>query len=242
MRLLEQWRDDWGVLRAMLRGMPRSGAQQVRLEHFYGQQAADYDRFRQRLLPGRSELIAALPIEPGVRIVELGAGTGSNVGLFSPAQQQYSQFELVDLCRPLLAEAQRAHGHKGNVQLIEADASTYQPKQPADLVLMSYSLSMMPTPEAVVANALRMLRPGGLLAVVDFYLSEARVAPNRVQHNAFERLFWSRWFAHDGVMLGPQRLSLLQASFGDIVLSERRHRLPYLPLLRVPYFLFRGRA
>ncbi|MBD8526249.1 class I SAM-dependent methyltransferase [Pseudoxanthomonas sp. CAU 1598] len=226
----------------MLRGMPNSGPQQRRLEHFYSKQAADYDRFRQRLLPGRSELIASLPIALGARVVELGAGTGSNVGLFSPMQQRECQFELIDLCRPLLAEARRAHADKPNVRLIEGDAVTWQPDQPVDLVLMSYSLSMMPAPDLVVANAMRMLRPGGLLAVVDFYLSSAKAEPGRAQHSLAERLFWSRWFAHDGVVLGAERLALVQDACRESVLSERRHRLPYLPLLRVPYFLFRGQA
>lgn len=242
MRLLSQWRDDWGVLRQLLRGMPRAGDQQSRLEGFYAKQAADYDRFRQRLLPGRAELIASLTLPAGSRVVELGAGTGANLQFFSEVQRRNCHFTLVDLCRPLLAQARAAYCGIDNVDVIEADASTYEPERKVDLVLMSYSLSMMPEPEAVLRNARRMLRSGGMIAVVDFYLSDPKRPVGRVQHLWWERQFWLRWFAHDGVMLSSERLHLLTHTCLESQLSEGRYGLPYLPLLRVPYFLFRGRV
>jgi len=45
-------------------------------------------------------------------------------------------------------------------------------------------------------NALAMLKPGGVLGVVDFHYS--------TQHAAFTRAFWQRWFARDGVRLDPE--------------------------------------
>lgn len=64
---LESLRSDLAVLRQLLRGMPREGDHAQRLVGFYGQQAEHYDRFRERLLPGRAELIAALHLAPGTR-------------------------------------------------------------------------------------------------------------------------------------------------------------------------------
>src|SRR5258706_8024150 len=59
-RFLDTMRSDFGVLRAMLRGIPQSGTHAENLQSFYGTQADDYDRFRERLLQGRAELITRL--------------------------------------------------------------------------------------------------------------------------------------------------------------------------------------
>ena len=50
-----------------------------RLESFYSKQAHGYDSFRERLLQGRRELCAKLPLQPGMHWVDLGAGTGANL-------------------------------------------------------------------------------------------------------------------------------------------------------------------
>jgi S-adenosylmethionine-diacylgycerolhomoserine-N-methlytransferase len=90
-------------------------------------------------------------------------------------------------------------------------------------------------------NALSLLRPGGLLGVVDFYVSEASPPAGATRHGAFDRFFWPRWFAHDGVRPCPDHLRRLQELLPDHVVEERRAPVPYLPGLRVPYYLFIGR-
>lgn len=86
-----------------------------------------------------------------------------------------------------------------------------------------------------------MLRPGGTLGVVDFYVSSADPGPGLVRHGPFTRRFWPRWFAHDGVRLSPAPLAYLRALVPDHRLYERRAPVPYLPGLRVPYYIFVGR-
>ena len=100
---------------------------------------------------------------------------------------------------------------------------------------------MIPNWRAAIANALAMLKPGGTLGVVDFYVSTANPAPGGVRHGLFTRAFWPRWFAHDGVRLTPEPLELLRHVLPDHQLSERMGSLPYVPLLRVPYYIFVGR-
>src|SRR5579859_4408839 len=77
----------------------------ARLESFYGGQAESYDSFRQRLLPGREELIRLLELpEEGVW-VDLGGGTGANLEFARDRVKSLSQVHLVDLCAPLLQVA-----------------------------------------------------------------------------------------------------------------------------------------
>ena len=91
-----------------------------------------------------------------------------------------------------MAQARQRVAGRANVEVVEADATAWQPGQPADLVLLSYALSMMPSWRGVIANARRMLAPGGRIAVVDFYVSAATPAPGLSRHGLFTRaLLWA---------------------------------------------------
>jgi S-adenosylmethionine-diacylgycerolhomoserine-N-methlytransferase len=230
------------TLLRLVRGLPRGGSHRERLQAFYAPQARDYDRFRERLLHGRAELIEWLAPPPGARVVELGAGTGANLAFFGQRLSRLASLELVDLCPALLDRARERARGIANVRVVEADATTYRPPEPVDCVYFSYALTMIPDWREALDNALAMLRPGGRLGAVDFYVSDAGPAPGTARHGTATRLFWSRWFAHDGVRLDPGHLRRLRALLPDHRRAERRGRVPYLPGLRVPFYLFAGRV
>jgi S-adenosylmethionine-diacylgycerolhomoserine-N-methlytransferase len=127
------------------------------------------------------------------------------------------------------------------VQVVEADATCYRPAEPVDCVYFSYSLSMIPQWRAALANAHSMLRPGGLLGCVDFHVARAAPPAGWARHGPLARRLWPLWFAHDGVHLDPERLPTLVQSCETVHRSEHLAPLPYLPGLRVPYFVFVGR-
>lgn len=232
---------DARILLQLLRGQSASGTHAERLQAFYAPQAARYDAFRERLLHGRQELIDSLDLPAGATLVELGGGTGRNLAFFGERLAGFAHVDLVDLCPALLDEARKRTADWPNVSVVEADAVTWQPAAPVDAVYFSYSLTMIPDWRGAIDNALAMLRPGGLLGVVDFYVSDVCPAPGLVRHGALTRAFWPRWFGHDGVQLDAQRLDYLRHLLPDHQLAERRAPVPYLPLLRVPHYRFVGR-
>lgn len=229
------------ILLQLLRGQPRRGTHQERLQAFYGPQASHYDAFRERLLHGRRELIERLDLPAGARVVELGGGTGRNLLFFGERLSGFAQVELVDLCPAMLEEARKRFALQPNVRVVETDAVGYRSPMTPDCVYFSYSLTMIPAWRAAIDNAFSMLAPGGVLGVVDFYVSEPIPAPGAVHHDAFTRFFWPRWFAHDGVRPNPEHLRHLRELLPDHCLEERLGPVPYLPGLRVPYYLFVGR-
>lgn len=232
---------DLRILLSLLRGLPRDGSHAEKLQAFYGPQADHYDAFRERLLAGRRELVQMLAPPGGAHVVELGGGTGQNLDYFGEGLARLGSVEIVDLCSALIARARERAAKRPNVRVVEADATTWRPDEPADVVYLSYALTMIPDWRAVIDNAIAMLRPGGLLGVVDFYVSAADPAPGCVRHGAFTRFFWPRWFAHDGVHPNPDHLARLREALPDHVKHERRASVPYLPGLRVPYYIFVGR-
>jgi S-adenosylmethionine-diacylgycerolhomoserine-N-methlytransferase len=222
---------DARILWQMLRGVPRRGSHAQRLQQFYAPQAQGYDAFRERLLHGRRELIERLPAAPGARVIELGGGTGRNLEFFGARLATLASFEVVDLCPALLGVARRRLQHCRNVLLVEADAAEYRPAHAPDCVYFSYALTMIPDWRRAIGNAIGMLAPGGALAVVDFHLPDRGLASR----------FWRAWFGHDGVWLSAEQLPYLRDRLDVVFCEERRGAVPYLPGLRVPYYLFLGR-
>lgn len=213
-----------------------------RLQRFYAPQASRYDDFRDRLLHGREELVARLAPPPGSTVVELGGGTGRNIEFLGARMLSLERVEIVDVCPALLSQAgERCARWPEVARAVQADAATYVPERPADCVFFSYSLTMMPDWRAALANALRMLRPGGLLGVVDFYVSGPAPATGHVRHHPLERWFWQKWFAHDGVHLSVEHLDALEQCTDPVHRGEHKGDIPWLPALKAPYYVFVGR-
>lgn len=240
MPLLERLRNDFVVLRQLVRGMPRDKPQAQQLQAFYGPQAAHYDEFRDRLLPGRAELIGRLPLCDGAYVVELGGGTGRNLDFFGAGLDAIERIEIVDLCEALLDVARTRANGRANVRVIEADATKYRPERSADCVYFSYSLTMIQNWRSALTNAWAMLKPGGAIGVVDFCVPMTSATKMRALQ-PIESTFWKRWFAHDGVRLNPDHRAMLRQLFPQNQIIERRARVPYLPAAMVPYYLFIGR-
>jgi S-adenosylmethionine-diacylgycerolhomoserine-N-methlytransferase len=242
MSRLEALRGEAAVLARLLRGMPRRRTHAQSLAAFYGAQSEHYDRFRERLLQGRAELVANLPLPPAARIVELGGGTGRNAEFLGARLADVASYEVVDLCTPLLALARLRARRIPQLHAIEADATQWRPVQPVDAVILSYALTMIPDWRAAIDNAIAMLKPGGALGVVDFHVSPARAEPGCAQHGVATRRFWPAWFRHDGVRLDERHLPMLRRLLPLHEVVEDRAPVPWLPLARVPYYRFVGRV
>jgi S-adenosylmethionine-diacylgycerolhomoserine-N-methlytransferase len=222
----------------------RGSSHAARMESFYAGQADAYDGFRRRLLQGRRELWQRLGVPEGGVWVDLGAGTGSNLEFFSEELAKLHRVYLVDISPSLLAVARTrvAECNSTNVEVVEADATRFQPEcGSVDVVTFSYSLTMIPDWFAAVDNALSMLKPGGRIGVVDFYVSRKHPEPAQKRHGWLTRAFWPLWFGGDNVFPSPDHVPYLHHRFEPVAFEELRARVPYLPLGRVPYYLFVGR-
>jgi S-adenosylmethionine-diacylgycerolhomoserine-N-methlytransferase len=220
------------------------GTHQEYLERFYRPQAPHYDAFRSRLLHGREELFGALPIPDGGVWVDVGAGTCSNLECLGDRVPRLGRVIAVDLAESLLAIGRRrclALGWR-NVEFVVADASSAALLDgvTADVVTFSYSLTMIPDWRAALARAHALLRPGGHIGVVDFYVSRRRPPTGWARHAWLTRRGWPAWFAWSRVRLHQEHLPTLAGLFEPASRDEGTAPVPYLPGLRVPYYRFIG--
>ncbi len=216
----------------------------ARMESFYAGQADAYDDFRRRLLQGRQELWNAIEVPQGGVWVDMGGGTGANLEYFGDRLDQLSKVYVVDLSRSLLQVAKRRIAERGweGAEAVEADATTFRPPEgAADVVTFSYSLTMIPDWFAAIENALAMLKPGGRIGVVDFYVSRKYPADGLRRHSWFTRTMWPIWFGWDNVFPAPDHVPFLHHHFDVERFEEHRAKVPYIPLIRTPYYLFVGR-
>ncbi|KAG5937248.1 hypothetical protein E4U59_004493 [Claviceps monticola] len=108
----------------------------------------------------------------------------------------------------------------------------------ADLVTMSYSLSMIPDYYSVIDSVISLLSPNGIFGVVDFYVQNKADYSFRNytggaldRHvNALSRMFWLAWFDLDRVALEPGRRDYLEYKFGTVLnVNDRNKALGYIP-------------
>ncbi|HEY6564524.1 MAG TPA: class I SAM-dependent methyltransferase [Pirellulaceae bacterium] len=238
------WTSDLKVLYHLAVKPVRGGSHAERMESFYAGQADAYDDFRKRLLQGRRELWGSIPVPPDGTWVDFGGGTGANLEYFGDSIQALRRVYVVDLASSLLevASARARRAGWSQVSPVAADATTWTPPDGlVDVVTFSYSLTMIPDWFAAVDNARRILKPGGYLGVVDFYVSRKHAGEASRQHGVFTRWGWPAWFSLDNVFPSADHIPYLKRHFVVEHFEEGRARVPYLPLARVPYYRFVGR-
>ncbi|HDP89918.1 MAG TPA: class I SAM-dependent methyltransferase [Thioalkalivibrio sp.] len=110
-------------------------------------------------------------------VLLIGVGTGLDFP-FLPTGPRYTG---VDLTPAMLARARRrAERHDLAIALEEADAHALPfADQGFDAVVMHLIVAVVPEPERALAEAARVLRPGGRLLILDKFLAPGQRAPVR---------------------------------------------------------------
>ena len=215
-----------------------------RMESFYKGQATAYDDFRRRLLQGRQELWRDLVVPEDGVWVDMGGGTGSNLNFFGDDIAKLKQVYIVDLASSLLKVAKQRANERGwhNVTPVKDDATKFRPPEgTADIITFSYSLTMIPDWFTAIENAWGILRAGGRIAVVDFYVSRKHPDENDARHGWLTRKGWPVWFNMDNVFPSPDHVPFLKRHFITEQFSEHRAKVPYIPFFRTPYYRYVGR-
>jgi len=162
--------EDDPVLAADRRGAARVLAERARIaSESFRRKGADWDEMRALDLPAADVEAAVLRLLPGPRLgrmLDIGTGTGRMLELLAP---RISAGLGVDASRGMLAlaRARLAKAALAHCAVRQADMYRLPLSGGYDVVLLQMVLHYAEDPDAALAEAARVLAPGGRLVVVD---------------------------------------------------------------------------
>ena len=159
---------------------------------YFRDHAADWDRIRALHVAERDVEAAmreALGVGPFKLFLDFGTGTGRSLELFA---DRYERGLGLDVNQSMLAlaRAKLTTAAFGNAQVRHGDIyNLAMPDRVADAIVMHQVLHYLSEPQRAIAEAARVLAPGGRLLIVDF-------APHDLdflrENHAHERLGFAR--------------------------------------------------
>jgi phosphatidylethanolamine/phosphatidyl-N-methylethanolamine N-methyltransferase len=124
--------------------------------------------------PGRDAAIRQLDLQRSDSVLEVGIGTGLNLPLYPPT----CKLTGIDLSQEMLDKAvERVETlAMPNVTLKVMDAQSMDfGDDEFDKALATYTISAVPDPVAVLREMRRVVKPGGILVILNHFRSERRV-------------------------------------------------------------------
>ncbi|MCB0261554.1 MAG: class I SAM-dependent methyltransferase [Calditrichaeota bacterium] len=117
----------------------------------------------------RKKAVNAMALQRGDTVVDIGCGTGLNFPLLQHVVGEKGKIIGVDLTDAMLKRARQRIKKEGwtNVELVQADAATFQFTEQVDGIISTFALSMMPDLNKIVENGASSLSPGSRWVVLD---------------------------------------------------------------------------
>ncbi|UXH77860.1 class I SAM-dependent methyltransferase [Roseateles amylovorans] len=137
------------------------------LSALYARRAPIYDLELLPVAPLRREAIAALALEPGQTVLDVGCGTGLSLPDLAQGVGPQGRIVAIEPCDAMMARARRRVAelqHAPRMHWIETPAEsasldTWLPPASADAALFFFTHDVLQQPQAL-AQAMRALKPG----------------------------------------------------------------------------------
>jgi len=196
----------------------------TRSQEFFSTAAGQWDRLREELFGRRADLLGLLGLmDPAWSVGDLGCGTGQISESLAPFVRRVV---AVDSSPAMLGAARGRLAATGNVEVRAGELESLPVDDgELDAALLFLVLHYVAEPAAALAEACRVLRPGGVLLVVD-------MAPH-------DREEYRQAMGHVWLGFGPEQLDAWMRGAG--LGSVRYVPLPADPAAKGPT-LFAARA
>lgn len=162
----EEVRESVPALRDRERARAVRADRRARSREFFASQAGRWDEIRDELFGGRSEWLPLLAlVSPDWTVGDLGVGTGHFSALVAPLVSRVvgvdASEEMLEAAGARLEGVENVDLRRGELESLPVDDESL------DLAVMLFVLHYVVEPADALAEARRVLRPGGRLVVVD---------------------------------------------------------------------------
>jgi ubiquinone/menaquinone biosynthesis C-methylase UbiE len=147
-----------------------------------GHEAAEFERLylQGRVLgPATRTLLAVAGVRPGMRVLDLGSGVGDVAFVAADLVGPEGEVLGVERSPEAVARANDRARQAGisNVRFTQADIHDPAPDGPFDALIGRLVLMYVADPAAVLKSQLAVLRPGAVIAPIEFDVSTGRSVP-----------------------------------------------------------------
>jgi ArsR family transcriptional regulator len=204
----------WKLTRAQLVGKPGVEQDARRLERvlarrsaasqqFFAASAGQWDRLREELFGGDFVWRALVGLLPDSWVMgDLGCGTGAVMSILAPHVARVigvdASDEMLAAAESRLAGVSNTEVRRGTLEALPLDAASL------DAATMMLVLHHLPSPALALAEAARVLKPGGRLLIVD-------MAPH--EHGEYRQQMGHVWLGFSEEQI---RRLLVQAGFARV--------------------------
>src|SRR5687768_17114761 len=161
--------------------------------------------------------IERLRLASGERVLIVGAGTGLDID-FLPSNAHVTAIDVTPAMLKQLERRAAGSGRSVLARIMDARQLAF-PDSSFDAVVMHLILAVMPQPERGLREAVRVLKPGGRVAVFDKFLrDEERPSLKRRLLNAFAKPLFSDLNRQLGPLIAGTPLAIEldePVAFGD---------------------------
>jgi ArsR family transcriptional regulator len=163
----------------------------VKSQEFFASAAGQWDRMRSELFGARPELYALLGLlDASWTVADLGCGTGQLAEAIAPFVQRVIGVDessaMLRAARARLHAVENAEVRPGTLEALPLDTRS------VDVAVLSLVLPYVADPVPALAEAFRVLRPGGKALIVDMLPHE---------HEDYRQTMGHLWLGVDGAQL-----------------------------------------
>ncbi|PWT74553.1 MAG: SAM-dependent methyltransferase [Proteobacteria bacterium] len=148
---------------------------QRQIERVYGNYAGVYDKVFGRIFQqSRETAVRRLRLDSDERILEVGVGTGLSLPLYP----SHCEVVGIDFCASMLGEARQRVERLGlnRSELFQMDAGSMTFADDSfDTVVAMYVMTVVPDPRKVLAEMIRVCRPGGRILILNHFRNGNRI-------------------------------------------------------------------
>jgi phosphatidylethanolamine/phosphatidyl-N-methylethanolamine N-methyltransferase len=190
-------------------GMMKTRVDGRAMERLYSFYSPFYDyTFGMLLSPGRKKALRLLEKRPGQRVLEIGIGPGSTLGLYP----YDANIVGIDISEKMIARAQTKaqklrNGREISLHVMDAGKLEFADAS-FDAVVSSYVITVVPDPMRVCGEMHRVCKPGGQIIIVN-HTRSGNGFRSKLE-DVFSPLFLRLGFVTDLDVLGVVRRSGIQ--------------------------------